>query len=89
MQYKILENAARYLKNDGEILYSTCTVEKEENEEVIEKFLNTHPEFNAVDITELLPEKLRKDTAKKGYITLYPGIDKTDGFFIAKIKKVD
>ena len=89
MQYKILENAARYLKKDGEILYSTCTVEKEENEEVIEKFLNTHPEFNAVDITELLPEKLRKDTAKKGYITLYPGIDKTDGFFIAKIKKVD
>ena len=82
-----MENAARYLKSGGELVYSTCTVSKEENEEIIKKFLDSHSEFRAVDITELIPDKIGKDTAKNGYITLYPNIDKTDGFFIAKLKR--
>ena len=52
------------------------------------RFLDNNRDFERVDITELLPESLRKDTAKKGYITLYPNADGTDGFFSAKVKRV-
>lgn len=88
IQYNILKNAAGYLKCGGELVYSTCTIEKDENEAVIERFLDNNRDFERVDITELLPEKLRKETARKGYITLYPNVDGTDGFFIAKVKRV-
>lgn len=85
IQYNILKNAASYLKSGGELLYSTCTIDKSENEEVIEKFLKNHAEFSLVDFGKNLPDGLKKET--KGYMTLYPNVDKTDGFFIAKLKK--
>ncbi|MBE7044874.1 MAG: 16S rRNA (cytosine(967)-C(5))-methyltransferase RsmB [Ruminococcaceae bacterium] len=87
IQMQILENAADYLKPGGELVYSTCTVEPAENELLIEAFLKKHPEFSAVDFTEILPEKLQKETAASGYLTLYPNVDETDGFFIAKLRK--
>ena len=87
IQLSILENASRYVKSGGYIVYSTCTIERDENENVIEKFLREHSEFVRTDITDVLPEKLRRDTAKHGYITLYPHIDGSDGFFICKLKK--
>lgn len=87
MQKKILENAAKYLKSGGYIVYSTCSIEKCENEDIIEKFLKENKDFEAVDITKRLPENLRKETAKSGYITLYPNVDKTDGFFICMMRK--
>lgn len=87
LQYAILENAARYLKDGGELVYSTCTLEPEENEKMIEKFLSADKNFTSVDINPLLPERLRRETAEKGMITLYPHLDDTDGFFIAKLKK--
>ncbi len=46
IQYKILENAAGYLKSGGRLLYSTCTLRKGENERIIEKFLSNHKEFS-------------------------------------------
>ncbi len=88
LQYKILKNASKYLSPDGELLYSTCTIDKRENEEVIERFLKENEGFQAVDISDLLPEVLRKPECKKGYTTFYPNVDGIDGFFIAKIKKV-
>ncbi len=88
LQYKILENASRYLKIGGELVYSTCTLNKEENEKIIDRFLKENKGYEAVDITELLPENLRKPEAKSGYITFYPNIDGIDGFFISKIKRV-
>ncbi len=87
IQYAVLENGARYLKNGGEIVYSTCSINREENEEIAEKFLSEHKEFAAVDFFELLPESLRKETAHNGYITFYPNVDGVDGFFIAKFRK--
>lgn len=87
LQYKILENAAKYLKYGGELVYSTCTVNRKENEEIIKKFLENNREYEAVDISGLLPEKLRKPETKRGYVTFYPNTDGIDGFFIAKIKR--
>ncbi len=87
IQLKILENAAEYVKPGGELVYSTCTISKEENEELLNRFLSEHHEFTTVDITDVLPDALRKPEAKNGYVTFYPNIDGIDGFFISKIKR--
>ena len=84
---KILTNALRYVKIGGEILFSTCTLNREENELMLNKILKEHKNFEPVDITMDLPEVLRKDTAKSGYVTFYPNVDGIDGFFIAKLKR--
>ena len=84
---EILTNAAEYVRIGGEIVFSTCTINKEENEERLKEFLNDHKNFEIVDITEYLPEELRRGTCKDGYVTFYPNVDSIDGFFIAKVKR--
>lgn len=83
IQYKILENAAKYLKIGGELVYSTCTLYKEENECVVLKFLKENENFELVSIK--IPSPIIYKNS--GYVTLYPNISDTDGFFIAKIKR--
>lgn len=87
LQKKILETCSKYVKPGGTLVYSTCTIEQEENLEVVEEFLKSNPEFKRVDIGALLPEKLRKPSAKDGHIQLYPNVDGIDGFFIARLEK--
>ncbi len=81
IQLAILENACRYVRKGGTLVYSTCTVLPEENQENIFRFLKHHPEFT------LTPFTVGSLDAKEGYITLLPHIHKTDGFFIAKLTK--
>lgn len=88
IQYRILENAGRYLKPGGALVYSTCTIDKTENERQIQRFLTEHPDFKPADFYALLPEPLRKASAREGHVTFYPNIDGVDGFFIAKLQKV-
>ena len=83
IQYQILKNAASYLKPSGELVYSTCTILKRENEDVVMRFLEENKDFELSRVE--LPGKLGREN--KGYITLYPNIDGTDGFFICKIKR--
>lgn len=70
IQYRILDNCSRYLKSEGTMVYSTCTVLSKENGIQIRRFLEEHKDF------ELLEE-----------INLYPHIDETDGFYIAKLRR--
>ncbi len=84
IQYKILQNAARYLKPGGELVYSTCTLNRCENEDVVCRFIEENKDFEFEKIE--LPGPLMREN--DGYITLYPNIDGTDGFFISKIKRV-
>nr|WP_312576022.1 16S rRNA (cytosine(967)-C(5))-methyltransferase RsmB [Sedimentibacter sp.] len=86
IQYKILENASKYLKINGELVYSTCTVNKTENINIIKKFLKNNKKFIAVDISE--QTKNAFDTASKGYVEIYPHLHFMDGFFIAKLKRL-
>lgn len=81
LSLKILENSAKYVKKGGTLVFSTCTILKEENERVIEKFLeNQNGKFTLEPI-----DKIKKEN--RGYVTLYPNIDGTDGFFICKLRK--
>ena len=82
LQYEILSASSKYLKVGGEILYSTCTLSKDENENVVNRFLAENSEFSAVDF------QIGSLKSKGGFITLYPHINGTDGFFIAKLRKM-
>ncbi len=77
LQEKILEAGSKALKDGGILVYSTCSIDKRENEEVIERFLKKHPEFMLYPF----------DGGKDGFKTYYPDTDKTDGAFICRMKK--
>ena len=86
IQYKILENASKYIKQTGELVYSTCTTNPEENFELINRFLKNNKNYVLSDVSENIHEYF--DAAGQGYIEIYPHLHGMDGFFIAKIKRI-
>ncbi|MBP1924874.1 16S rRNA (cytosine967-C5)-methyltransferase [Sedimentibacter acidaminivorans] len=86
IQFKILENASKYLKLGGELVYSTCTVNKEENINMINNFLKSNSNFIMVDISEQTKNSF--ETSQKGYVEIFPHLHRMDGFFIAKLKRL-
>ncbi|MGI6484973.1 MAG: 16S rRNA (cytosine(967)-C(5))-methyltransferase RsmB [Tepidanaerobacteraceae bacterium] len=88
-QYELLSTCSRYVKPNGILVYSTCSVDPEENERVALKFLDEHKNFSFDDITPHLPKKLRSEVKKPtGYIHFYPNVHKIDGFFITRLKRI-
>jgi len=85
LQERILSTASKYVKKGGVLVYSTCTVEPEENEETVERFIKNNGDFYLEDITPLVPKTLKKESLIKGYLQLYPNIDGVDGFFISRM----
>ncbi len=81
IQAEILKNVSRYVAPGGTLLYSTCTIRPEENEEVCSAFLTEHPEY----APEAFP--LPDGSVSSGMLQLWPQRHGTDGFFIAKMKK--
>lgn len=86
LQRSILEVVQSYVKEDGVLIFSTCTINKEENQENREWFLNNF-DFEAENLDTNLPKQLIGDTTKEGYLQLLQGIHNTDGFFISKFRK--
>ncbi len=84
IQKEILTQAAKYVKQNGILVYSTCTLCKKENEKNVEWFLQEHKNFELE--LPLLPQTLMTETQQKT-ITLYPHIHHTDGFFIARFRR--
>lgn len=83
---EILSNVTRYLKCGGTLMFSTCTVSKCENVDNAE-FIESIPGFSAVSFYDELPDELKCESAKSGYMQLYGKDGLTDGFFIAKFRK--
>lgn len=79
LQYSILNTSANYLESGGILVYSTCTLNKRENEAVVERFLSEHPEFS--------PQPLNFSQDRHYCKTFLPDRDGCDGFFVAALKK--
>ena len=84
LQYSILCVSSRYLNVGGKLVYSTCSLNPEENEKIINKFLSEHDDFKSVRV---LPEMKRYD-GDTDYLTLMPHIHGCDGFFISCVERV-
>lgn len=84
LQKQLLDAVWRYVKPGGVLVYTTCTIRKEENEEIIRWFLEHYP-FEKGDISGFLKKIPEKETAQEGYLQLLPGVHETDGFFIARL----
>lgn len=83
LQLKILQRQAQYVKPGGLLMYSTCTLVRNENEAVVEAFLKTNPDFEAEPLP--LPSVFPQNTS--GMLALVPGEYDTDGFFICRLRR--
>jgi 16S rRNA (cytosine967-C5)-methyltransferase len=79
---RILDAAATALSPRGTMVFSTCTLTREENEDTVAAFLSRHPDFTAEDFT------LGTLTSEGGMLTLWPHRHGTDGFFMAKLRRL-
>jgi 16S rRNA (cytosine967-C5)-methyltransferase len=85
-QAAILAAAARLVKTGGRLVYATCSILVEENEQIVEDFLAAHPDFRLVEATEALAQQhIPLDTGK--YLKLAPHTHGTDGFFAAVMER--
>ena len=84
IQSDLLEKGAALVKVGGNIVYSTCTIEPEENFQIVKKFLDEHPNYSLVNAGDLLPSDLLDEN---GCVQTYPHIHMIDGSFAAKIKR--
>jgi len=92
VQGALLDNVCSRLKSGGTLVYSTCTMNTEENDGVIKLFLEKHPEFHLEDLRDLAPASLHPLVDSKGFFRTYPeGVtaetNRMDGFFAARLTK--
>ncbi|MBE2314754.1 16S rRNA (cytosine(967)-C(5))-methyltransferase RsmB [Solirubrobacter sp. CPCC 204708] len=85
LQQQILRAGANALRPGGTLVYSTCTISPAENEQVVSAFLATHPEFTVDDLGTRLP--LWKHPTMPQHLQTLPHRDRTDGFFIARLRR--
>ena len=83
LQKEILQSASEAVKPGGVLVYSTCTIDREENSQVVDDFLKNNPDFALEATGKYLPTKKRDESM----VQLYPQRDGTDGFFIARMKR--
>ena len=85
-QLELLENAAKLVKSGGVLVYSTCTIEPEENEEVVREFLSKHPEFKVDNMRNFLPEDV---LTRDGFMQTMPHRHGVDGTFAVRMIKTE
>jgi 16S rRNA (cytosine967-C5)-methyltransferase len=99
-QKAILRGALRAVRPGGRVVYSTCSLEPEENEDVVASVLTEAPDAKVIPVQDRLDdlrsagvltdsgaERLRQCVTPKGYLRLFPGTFHTDGFFVAIIER--
>ena len=85
-QRAILSACAQYVKPGGRLIYSTCTISQEENDQNIDWFLEHNRQFFQVNLAAVLPERLMS-RAREGRLQLFPHLDGIDGFFLAVLER--
>ncbi|HUP29190.1 MAG TPA: RsmB/NOP family class I SAM-dependent RNA methyltransferase [Usitatibacter sp.] len=86
-QRAILDSAATLLKPGGRLVYGTCSLLAEENEDIVAAFLAGHPDFHLVPAQGVLEKQGLKIAGAGEYLRLYPHVHQTDGFFAAVLEK--
>jgi 16S rRNA (cytosine967-C5)-methyltransferase len=86
LQHQILESAALCLRPGGVLVYSTCSTEVEENEDVIEQFLQSHAEFRRESVAPWLPEAAQEFLTERGDLSTMGNRDSMDAFYAARLK---
>ncbi len=86
LQRKILSVVWQYVRKGGVLLYSTCTVTRQENLENLRWFMENHP-FAPIDIQPYFADCLQEDSMKEGYLQLLPGVHRSDGFFLSALRR--
>ena len=84
LQKSILKNISNYLKPGGKLVYSTCSLEREENQDIIYNFLRYRPDFKLIVTNSLLPDRW---VSSEGFMFSFPSKTKTDGLFAAVLQK--
>jgi len=84
LQKEIADCVHQYVKPGGTLIYSTCTLRKEENEQMV-SYLKEEYGFEAESLDAYIPDELRNSDTQMGYLTLFPS-ERSDGFFIARLK---
>ncbi len=85
-QTAILDSAARLLKGGGRLVYATCSMLEEENENIVQAFLAAHPDFTLIPASQILAEQ-KVDLDMGDYLKLLPHLHHTDGFFAAIMQR--
>lgn len=88
LQRRILSVVQDYVKPGGVLIYSTCTIGADENQYNLKWFLENYP-FRLESIDPYICDALKSKTTKGGYIQLLPGIHESDGFFIARLRRLE
>jgi 16S rRNA (cytosine967-C5)-methyltransferase len=86
LQYKLICKAAELVKPGGALVYSTCSIEPEENFDIVKKFLDNHPDYKLDNADYKFPKDLMDDN---GCIQTYPHVHQMDGAFAARIIRVN
>ncbi|MDE0635124.1 MAG: 16S rRNA (cytosine(967)-C(5))-methyltransferase RsmB [Candidatus Poribacteria bacterium] len=88
LQNRLLENAAPHIKPGGVLVYSTCTIEPTENEEIISRFLKNFPMFTLEQASEFLPDIPQSGITSKGFLQTFPHEHGVDGTFAARLRRI-
>jgi 16S rRNA (cytosine967-C5)-methyltransferase len=83
-QLELLHTAAVLLKPGGALVYATCSLEPEENQQVVEQFLAAHPAFALTDCRDFLPASARSLVDEQGFFAPLP-TEEIEGFFAARL----
>ena len=86
LQRRILETVQAYVKPGGLLIYSTCTVTPEENEDNV-RWLTAHFPFETESMAGILPERLPEEALRQGMLQILPGQYGGDGFFVARLRR--
>jgi 16S rRNA (cytosine967-C5)-methyltransferase len=84
LQRSLLQKVATLVRKNGTLIYSTCTIEPQENENVVTWFLEQHPEFQQAGIEDIIPKEFITD---QGFLRTWPHVHHMDGSFAAKLIK--